>query len=204
MRELLLAAVAQYGSPALFGVVMIASLGAPLPIVLVLIVTGSLTAQGGMSLATALLAAGTGSIAGDMAGYAIGRWGGSAAIARFAHLLGGSEKMEDIQNRGRRRGGLHIFLTRWLLCPLSPFVNLVSGIAGYPWIAFLAWDTAGVFLKIVIYIWLGNRFSDRVVALDSVLGNITWGFLALFVAVYIGRALVRYKRTTDYQKRLAG
>ena len=204
MRELLLAAVAQYGSPALFGVVMIASLGAPLPIVLVLIVTGSLTAQGVMSLGTALLAAGTGSIAGDMAGYAIGRWGGTAAIARFTHLLGGREKMAGIENRARQRGGLYIFLTRWLLCPLSPFVNLVSGIAGYPWVAFLAWDTAGVLLKVVIYIWLGNRFSDRVVALDSVLGNITWGLLALFIAVYIGRALVRYKRTTDYQKRLVG
>ena len=61
MREQLLAAVSQYGSPALFAVVMAAAIGAPLPIALLLIVTGSLAAQGALNLWTAIAVAGTAS-----------------------------------------------------------------------------------------------------------------------------------------------
>ena len=56
---------------------MLASIGAPLPIALLLIVTGSLAAQGAMNLWTAIAVAGAGSVLGDLTGYAIGRWGGT-------------------------------------------------------------------------------------------------------------------------------
>jgi membrane-associated protein len=200
MREQLLAAVSQYGSPALFLVVMVASLGAPLPIALLLIVTGSLSAQGAMNLWTAIAVAGTGSVLGDLAGYAIGRWGGSTLVARFARVLGGKndlgEKIAEMERRTRQRAALYIFLTRWLLSPLGPWVNLASGIARYPWSRFLLWDVLGEFFGVALYISLGQIFSDRVMALDSVLGDVTWGFLALTMAFLIGRALLSYIRPT--------
>jgi membrane-associated protein len=194
MREQLLAAVSQYGSPALFAVVMIASLGAPLPIALLLIVTGSLAEQGAMNFWTAIAVAGTGSVVGDVAGYAIGRWGGTPLIDRFARFLGGREKLEEIEQRARRRAGLYIFLTRWLLSPLGPWVNLASGVARYPSTQFLFWDVLGEFFGVALYITLGQVFSDRVMALDSVLGDVTWGILALTFAVVVGRTLLAYTR----------
>jgi membrane-associated protein len=189
MREQLLALVAQYGSPALFAVVMVASLGAPLPIALLLIVTGSLAEQGAMNLWTAIAVAGTGSVLGDLGGYAIGRWGGLELINRFAGLMGGRDRLDRIEGRARRNAGLYIFLTRWLLSPLGPWVNLASGIARYPWGRFLLWDVLGEFFGVALYISLGQIFSDRVLALDSVLGDVTWGILALTVALLVGRAL---------------
>jgi membrane-associated protein len=77
MREQILAALAQYGSPALFAVVTIASIGVPLPVSLLLIVTGSLVAQGVMPMWWAIALATAGSVIGDQIGYAIGRWGGT-------------------------------------------------------------------------------------------------------------------------------
>src|SRR5438552_8989044 len=74
MRELLLGALSQYGSPALFGVVMVAAIGLPLPVTLLLIVTGSLVSQGLMSFWPSILLAGAGSVIGDQIGYAVGRW----------------------------------------------------------------------------------------------------------------------------------
>ena len=193
MRDQLLAAVSQYGSPALFAVVMIASVGAPLPIALVLIVTGSLSAQGAMNIWTAILTAGSGSVAGDMAGYAIGRWGGTALVNRFSRFLGGAQRLTNIEERARNRAGLYIFLTRWLLSPLGPWVNLASGIAAYPWLRFLLWDVLGEFLGAALYVGLGQFFSDRVMALNSVLGDITWGLLALAIALLLARALFARK-----------
>ena len=83
MRELILSALSQYGSPALFVVVTIASIGVPLPINLLLIVTGSMVAQRVMPMWSAIMLASSGSIIGDQIGYAIGRWGGTALVARF-------------------------------------------------------------------------------------------------------------------------
>src|ERR1700733_4201445 len=110
MREQLLAAVSQYGSPALFAVVMVASLGAPLPIALLLIVTGSLSAQGAMNVWTAIAGAGAGSVLGVLGGYAIGRWGGGALINRFSRIIGGANRLEQFESRARQRAGLYIFL----------------------------------------------------------------------------------------------
>lgn len=194
MREQLLAAVSQYGSPALFAVVMLASIGAPLPIALLLVVTGSLAAQGALNLWTAIAVAGAGSVLGDLVGYAIGRWGGTALITRLSRVIGGPNRLEQIEARARRRAGLFIFLTRWLLSPLGPWVNLASGMANYPWTRFLLWDALGEFFGVALYITLGLVFSDRVMALDSVLGDATWGFMALSVALVMARSLYSYVR----------
>ena len=193
MRELLLAAVSQYGSPALFAVVLVAAIGAPLPIALLLVVTGSLSTQGAISLPAAIAAAGTGRVLGDLAGYAIGRWGGVALTDRLTRLIGGRNRLDQAEARARDRAALSIFLTRWLLSPLGPWVNLASGIARYPWPRFLLWAIIGEFFGVVLYISLGRLFSDRVLALDAVLGDLTWGILALTVALIIGRRL-RSKR----------
>jgi membrane protein DedA with SNARE-associated domain len=192
MRDQLLAAVSQYGSPALFVVVMIASLGAPLPIALLLIVTGSLSAQGAMNIWTAITVAGSGSVIGDLVGYSIGRWGGTALVNHLSRVIGGPHRLEEIQQRARRRAGLYIFLTRWLLSPLGPWVNLASGMTEYPWRQFLLWDILGEFFGVALYISLGQIFSDRVMALDAVLGDATWGLVALTVALVMARALYGY------------
>ncbi len=194
MRDLVLAALSQYGSPVLFAVVVIASAGVPLPITLLLIVTGSLVSQGVMDVRVAIAVAGIGSVVGDQIGYAIGRWGGPSLVARFSRLLGGTKKVEAAEARARRWGGAGVFLTRWLLSPLGPAVNLASGTASYPWARFTFWDVVGEFLFVSIYILLGRAFSDRVLAVDSVVGDLSWALVALAVTVVLGCFLYVYLR----------
>ena|SRR5437868_5365847 len=186
MREQILAALSQYGSPALFAVVTIAAVGVPLPITLLLIVTGSLISQGVMNFWVAIGLAGAGSVIGDLIGYGIGRLGGQGLVDRFTRLLGGPERLEKVQSTARRWGGLGIFFSRWLVTPLGPWVIFASGLAGYPWMRFLVWDALGEFLGTVIYIGLGKVFSDRVLALDAMLSDVTWAIAALLAAVLLG------------------
>ena len=191
MREQILAALSQYGSPALFGVVTIAAVGVPLPITLLLIVTGSLAAQGVVSFWWAVGLATAGSVLGDQAGYAIGRWGGSRLVDRFSRLLGSRERLEKTQAQAREWGGPGIFFSRWLITALGPWVNLASGIAEYSWTRFLIWDVAGEFLGALIYILLGRVFSDSVITLDELLGDFSWAMVALLAAVLIGWKLFK-------------
>ena len=79
-----------------------------------------------------------------------------------------------------------MFFTRWLLTPLGPWINLASGASGYPWGKFLLWDVLGECLSVILYVTLGFVFSDRVISLDSVLGELTWAMVALVVALFLG------------------
>jgi len=194
MREQILAALAQYGSPALFAVVTMASIGVPLPVSLLLIVTGSLVAQGVMPMWWAIALAGAGSVIGDQIGYAIGRWGGAALVSRFAGMLGGPERMAKAEAHARRWGGAGVFLSRWLVTPLGSLINFTSGIAEYPWMRFLLWDVLGEALGAALYIVLGWTFSDRVLELDAVLGDFSWMILALLTAAALGWMLRSYMR----------
>jgi membrane protein DedA with SNARE-associated domain len=194
MNDQLLAAVSQYGAPALFGIVAIAALGVPLPITLLLIVAGSMISQGAMDLWGAIAAAGAGSILGDQAGYAIGRWGGPAVVVKLSKLLGKHVDFPAMEAKARNWGGPGIFVTRWILGALGPWINLASGTAGYPWHWFLFWDALGEISGVAVYISLGRLFSDRVIALQAVLGDLTWAIAALVAAIFLGWRLLVYLR----------
>ena len=194
MNDQLLAAVSQYGAPALFGIVAIAALGVPLPITLLLIVSGSMISQGAINFWWAIAAAGAGSVLGDQAGYAIGRWGGPALVAKLTRLFGKRASLGAMEAKAKAWGGPGIFITRWLLSPLGPWINLASGTAAYPWHRFLFWDILGEITGAVLYISLGRFFSDRVMALYAVLGDLTWAIAALLAALILGYQLVAYLR----------
>ena len=191
MNEQILAALARYGFPALFAVVTVASIGVPLPVTLLLIVTGSLAAQGVLKVWWAIAVATVGSSAGDQIGYAIGRWGSKALAARLTGMLGKGERLRQLETRANKMGGLGIFLSRWLVTPLGPWVNFASGIANYSWPRFTVWDSAGELLDAVLYICLGYAFSDRVQAVAGVLGNLTWTLVGILIAGFLGWKLFR-------------
>jgi membrane-associated protein len=194
MNDQLLSAVSQYGAPALFGIVALAAAGVPLPITLLLILAGSMVAQGAMNLWWVLGAASVGSILGDQAGYAIGRWGGQAAVTRLSHLFGKAVDLKAAEAKAKAWGGPGVFLTRWLLSPLGPWINLASGTAGLPWGRFLFWDALGEITGAAIYVSVGRIFSDRVMAMDAMLGDVTWAIIALLVAIFLGYQLISYRR----------
>jgi membrane protein DedA with SNARE-associated domain len=101
-----------------------------------------------------------------------------------------------MEAKAKAWGGPGIFITRWLLSPLGPWINLASGTACYPWHRFLFWDVLGEITGAVVYISLGRFFSDRVLALYAVLGDLTWAIGALLAAIILGYQLFAYLRRT--------
>jgi len=186
MREELLAALSQYGSPALFVIVSAASAGLPLPVALMLIVTGSLIAQGVMDAWWAIGLGCAGSVVGDMIGYGIGRFGGARLVRRFSKAMGGTKRVDQAKKHVRNWGWAGVFFTRWLITPLGPWVNLASGITRYPWERFLLWDVLGECLSVALYVGLGWAFSDRVMSLEPIMGELTWAAVALVAVVLLG------------------
>ena len=186
MSEQVLAALALYGYPALFAIVAIAAVGVPLPVTLLLIVTGSLAAQGAMNVWVAIAIASVGSVAGDQIGFSVGRWGGKALVARFSRTIGSAERIGELDAKAKSWGSAGVFFSRWLVTPLGPWINLASGAADYSWLRFTLWDFLGESFGAGIYIWLGLVFSDRVQEVGAILGDLTWAIVGILVAAFIG------------------
>ncbi|MEB8388048.1 hypothetical protein OO012_12475 [Rhodobacteraceae bacterium KMM 6894] len=83
-----------------------------------------------------------------------------------------------------RKGPISVFLSCWLVAPLGPYVNLVSGITRYNWLKFAFWGAMGEVFWVGIYIGLGYSFSDQITMLGTMLGNAS-GFTVAFLAVVL-------------------
>jgi membrane-associated protein len=197
ITDQLLGALSQYGLPVLFAVIMIAAVGIPLPISMMLVAAGSFVELGEMKLWQVIVVASAGAVIGDQIGYALGRWGGHRVVARIRLRGNGATKIAQAEAFAKRWGAAGIFLTRWLITPLGPWLNLTSGMAAYPWTRFFLWDVLGEVLWVVMYVMLGKFFSDRVQALAEILGNLAWVIVGLIVAVILGWKLLRYLQPAE-------
>jgi membrane-associated protein len=194
LTDQILAALLLYGLPALFGVTVITTLGAPLPTSLMLVAAGSFAQQGEMTLWQVIIVTSTAAVLGDQIGYGLARWGGRRLVARISRKMGSEAKIRKTEALAKRWGGPGIFFSRWLVTPLGPWLNVTSGIADYPWRRFILWDVLGDVLWVVVYVMLGNIFSDRVQAIAEVLGNLAWVILGFIIAVILGWKIMQYPR----------
>ena len=197
LTDQLLAALLVHGVPLLFGVILIAAVGMPLPVSLMLVAAGSFAKQGELSLTPVILAGSLAAIVGDQIGYGLARWRGRLFIVRISRRLGGEIKIKKAEALTKKWGGAGIFFSRWLMTELGPWLNVTSGIAGYPWRRFILWDVLGEILWVSLYVMLGYIFSDRVQYIADILGNLAWAILGLLVALIFGWKLVRYVRPTS-------
>lgn len=194
LSDYLLSTLGVYGLPVLFVSLLVGAVGLPLPGSLMLLAAGSFVEQGDMGLWPVLTLSAVGAIAGDNLGYAIGRRGGRRLTGRVSRLIGGEEGLRKAEAWLRRYEGTGIFLTRWLITPLGPFINIACGVTNYSWPRFLLYDVLGEALWVVLYVLLGRFFSDRVQEMSELLGDFVWAIVGLIFVALLGWNLIKYFR----------
>ncbi|KQM62770.1 hypothetical protein ASE75_14245 [Sphingomonas sp. Leaf17] len=197
MTAYLLELLTTYGLPALFVAMMLAAAGMPFPSSLTLIAMGAFVAQGELEFWPVILAGAGGAVVGDQIGYAFGRYGGRPLLAAVTRRIGGADKVEKAEAYSRKWAGWGVFLSRWLIGPLGPWINVTSGLTGYAWRRFLVIDIAGEMLWLLIYVSLGRIFSDQVQTIASLLGNLSWMIVGVVVAGLLGWMLFGRVRPDD-------
>lgn len=181
---------------AAFVIVVAAAVGAPLPATLLLLALGAFVAADDLDIWPALLVASTAAILGDQIGYAVGRIGGRRAIDAIARRAGRDDAIGRAERFTARWGAPSIFLSRWLVTALGPWVNLSSGVAAYSWPRFLLWDCLGEILWVSAYLSLGYLFHEHVQELNDLLVTIGWLLLAFIIAALSGWQLANRMRRT--------
>lgn len=200
LSDYLLSTLGIYGLPVLFVALLIGAVGIPLPGSLMLLAAGSFIEQGDMSFWQVLALSATGAILGDNAGYALGRWGGRRFERRISRFIGGEKRFKAAEEWLKRREGAGIFLSRWLVTPLAPFINITCGVTGYSWPRFLLYDVLGEALWVVLYVLLGRFFSDRVQEMSDLLGDFVWMIVGLLVVAVLGWRLLKYFRSSSHDE----
>lgn len=198
MTEWILELVPTYGLPLLAVVVFLSCLALPVPSSLVMLASGSFVSAGDLPFSLTLLTAFAAAIAGDQTGYLIGRRGGAPLLARLA-ARGERRKLLD---RARAwinlRGGIGVFLSRWLFSPLGPYVNFIGGATGLDWRRFTVWGAAGEAVWVGLYVGLGMAFAGNIAAAGELAGDFSGilaaGTLALFLGLRL-RAVARNHKT---------
>lgn len=189
MTETILDLMTNYGVAILFIVTFLSCLCVPIPSSLMMLAGGSFAATGDLDITSTVAAAYLGAIAGDNTGYLLARMFGS----RISNWLDTNPKRAKLRDGAKSymdsKGPISIFLSCWLVAPLGPYINLVSGLTRYNWRKFAIWGAMGEVCWVGIYIGLGYSFSNQISTLASMLSNASGLIVALLAVVVLGRWL---------------
>jgi len=196
VTEQIVELVPQYGLWLLAAVVFSSCLALPVPSSLVMLTCGSFVTVGELAalptLFTALLAA----IAGDQTGFFLGRKGGQSLLARLSRHPDRAALLNKARDWIEKRGGPGVFLSRWLVSPLGPYVNFIGGATGQNWRRFTLWGAAGELVWVTLYIGLGMLFAENITAVAEIASNTSGLLAAGLITLFLGWRLLKLLKQT--------
>ncbi|UXN66513.1 DedA family protein (plasmid) [Phyllobacterium sp. A18/5-2] len=138
--------IRRYGLYAIFVVIYLESLGAPLPGESAVIATSLLAIRGDLAVTSLFVVVWTAAVLGDSTGYAVGRFGGRPLLLRYGWLVKlTAERQAKLEQLFRRRGPVIVAGARFVVV-LRQLNGLVAGSVGMPWRSFLLANVLGAAL----------------------------------------------------------
>lgn len=177
-----------FGIPALEASTL---LGVIFPGEVAILVAGAVAHAGGLPLWAVVVAGVSGAVAGDTAGYALGRRYGNALVDRLPRRLVTPHAVARTRALIRRRGGMALFLGRFTAL-FRALVPGLAGASGVAWRVFLPYNIAGgtvwaTGVAVLGYLaGAGLRTAERRLGLASE--------IIVAVAVVVGLAVVLARR----------
>ncbi len=149
-----------YGVAALFVIVYLESLGAPLPGESAVIGASLLASGGQLPIEGVFLAVFIGAVLGDNTGYAIGRFGGRNLVERYGHYIGFTQQRREwIEGLYARHGTAVVVGARFVVI-LRQLNGIVAGMMAMGWRPFLLANIAGALLWTSVWTAAPFVFGD--------------------------------------------
>jgi len=137
-----------------------------------------------------------GAVAGDSVSYAIGRFARGWVERRFNR----SGLWLKAQSTFQQRGGLAIYLTRFLLTTIALPINLIAGSSNYPFLRYFTYVLIGEFTWIVGFGGLGYLFGTQWELISQFLsdfGGFALGLAVLGAGLYFAISRIRNKNAAS-------
>jgi len=187
--------VEQFTYLGIFGVLLLASLGVPVPEELPIVTAAVLSHEGLVRWWVALPVCVVGVLSGDVILYWAGRrWGEHVLNWRVVRLVLNPEREARFKAAYRQHAGKTVFMVRHVM-GLRAAAFLTAGIAQVPFWKFLGADSGAAMLGVPVNFWLVYLFTDQ---LEEVLADIhrvqRWVGLLAVVAIATALALVIWRQ----------
>lgn len=161
-------AVRQYGLLALFAIIYLESLGAPVPGESALIGASVLAIGGDLPIIGVFFTVWAAAVLGDSTGYAIGRVGGRPLLQRFGWIVRLTpERLARFEEMFRTKGAYIVLGARFVVI-LRQLNGLIAGSMNMPWHKFLVANAAGGALWAMVWS-LGPYFFGDVFGIDRLI-----------------------------------
>jgi membrane protein DedA with SNARE-associated domain len=184
LSSIVLGWMASYGAPMVAALLLFGGLGIPLPGTLIVIASGAFMRQNMLDVVYTPILGYLGTIGGDVLLYSLGYFASGWIETRFGQAPAWKRAHELFE----RRGGVAIFLTRWLLTAVSFPITLIAGSSGYHFRKYLVFAMLGELTWIVLYGGLGYAFGSQWELISDFISNFSGfvlGALALGVGIYL-------------------
>lgn len=156
-----------------------AFVGLLLPGEMAVLVGGVLASQGRIALTPLLITVAVAAVAGDSAGYEIGRrWGPRLLATRMARRH--AQTIADAQRYLQQRGGLMVFLGRWTSV-LRAVVPALAGMGRMPYPRFFLFNMIGGIAWAVAFGLGGYAAGESYHYIEQATGLGSWVLTALLV-----------------------
>ena len=189
--------IATYGYVAIFLLMLLESACIPVPSELIMTFGGALAAGAvpgtGLNLVGVIIAGVAGNVAGSYVAWAVGRYGGQAALRRWGRRLRMREHELDRANVWFDRYGPRAVLIGRLLPVVRTFISLPAGIAGMDPVRFGIYTTLGCIPWTAALAWAGYAVGANWHSIVDGFKGPTYVIAAL-VVIALAIAVWRYLR----------
>jgi membrane protein DedA with SNARE-associated domain len=177
-----------YTYPALLLLVLLESLGVPLPGEIALVTAAAYASHGRVSIYVVIALAAAGATIGGILGYGIGIKGGLPLVVRYGSYVGVRESHIDKAHAFFERYGSKTILFGRFVAVLRTWAAVVAGAAAMSFTKFVTYNTIGSIVWAIGFGSLGYFFGRDLPLLEKYISRVSFGVLivgAVAIAVYI-------------------
>ena len=188
-----------YTYPVLFLLVLVESLGIPLPGEIALVTAAAYASRGSISIYAVVALAAAGAIIGGILGYWIGVKGGLPLIARYGGYIGVRKSHIDKAHSFFERNGSKTILFGRFIALLRTWAAVVAGAACMSFTKFVTYNTIGSIVWAIVFGWLGYYFGHDLPLLEMYISRAGFGVLIVGAAAApLFIFYIRRKGATNY------
>jgi len=169
--------------PAVFTLVLLESLGVPLPGEIVLVTAAAYASLGHVSIYIVIVLAAVGAIVGGVLGYLIGLKGGLPLAAHYGKYIGVQRSHLDRAHAFFEKNGAKTILFGRFIALLRTWAAVVAGAACMSFTRFVTYNTIGSIGWAIVFGWLGYYFGRDLPLLEAYISRVSF---VLLISLAIG------------------
>lgn len=167
-----------YTYPALLLLVMLESLGIPLPGEIALVTAAAYASSGHISIYVVIILAALGATVGGVLGYLIGLKGGLPLLVRYGGYVGVRREHIARAHAFFEKHGAKTVLFGRFIALLRTWAAIIAGAAAMSFTTFVTYNTIGSVIWAIVFGWLGYYFGRDLPVLETYVSHVSSVLLA--------------------------